>query len=412
MHNEYDIVIVGGGMVGATLACALSDVDCRIAIVERFPYQSEQQPSYDDRSIALAYGSRKIFEGMGLWEQLRPHVEPIHRIHISDRGHFGVTRLDCQDEGTDALGYVVENRAMGRVLNERLSQLGHVDFICPASVENLLQNEDFAELQINRNGQLSTIHARLVVAADGTQSTIRELLDIPVTKWEYGQTAIIANVTPQKMHHNMAYERFTDTGPLAMLPMTPCDGEQRCSLVCVVRDEQVDDMMSLSDENFLAFLQQRFGYRLGKLLKAGSRHAYPLTLIRARDHIGVRVAMIGNAAHTLHPIAGQGYNLGIRDVAVLAELIADALSCGEDPGALSVLRQYEGWRKRDHRSVIAFTDGLARIFSNPLPPVKLARNLGLILTDMSPSIKTFLSRRTMGLAGHLPRLARGLPLLR
>ena len=187
---------------------------------------------------------------------------------------------------------------------------------------------------------------------------------------------------------------------------------QRCSVVYVVRDDQVDEVMGFDDAQFLETLQQRFGFRLGRLQRIGTRHAYPLNLVRARDHISQRVALIGNAAHTLHPIAGQGYNLGLRDVAVLAELLAQSFADGEDPGQVSVLQQYADWRKRDHRSIIAFTDGLARVFTNPLSPVIFARNAGLLAMDLVPPLKTFLTRHAMGITGKLPRLGRGMPLLK
>lgn len=411
---EYDVLIVGGGMVGATLACALAKFPVRIGVVERFPLHSTEQPSYDDRSIALACGSSRIFAAMGLWDRLRPATEPIHRIHISDRGHFGATRLDCREQGTEALGYVVENRAMGRVLHDALAQQENVSLICPAHVQSIVTQEHFAELRYTQAGETHKARAALVVAADGTQSLVREQLHIPVQTWEYDQTAIITNVSPALDHHNIAYERFTDTGPLALLPMRPMvsgnDVSRRCALVWTVRNDQVEETLAWTDNEFLDRLQVRFGQRLGKFQRVGSRHAYPLNLVRATEHIHSRVALIGNAAHTLHPVAGQGYNLGIRDVAVLAELLAGAARNGEDPGSLALLQQYADWRRQDHRNVIAFTDGLVRIFSNPLRSVQIVRDVGLLTLDLLPPMKNWLARQTMGLGGKLPRLGRGLPL--
>lgn len=406
-------------MVGASLAVALGGQDCRVAVIENVPFRSSDQPSYNDRSIALAYGSKKIFSTMGLWQHLLSHAEPIHKIHISDRGHFGATRLDCKDEHVEALGYVVEARALGKVLQEKLAEQKNVDLLCPAELDDIAITEQGVTARVREKSKdgdiIKTFTASLLVAADGSQSLIREQLGIPVTRWEYGQTAVIANVTPQNPHQNIAYERFTDTGPLAILPLpshVASDGteEPRCSLVWTVRDEQLDDVLSLSDDEFLGRLQQRFGQRLGRFLKVGTRHAYPLSMLRAKEHVRSRVALIGNAAHTLHPVAGQGFNLGIRDVAVLAELLVTAINEGQDPGTLAVLQEYADWRRRDHRRVIAFTDGLARIFSNPLFPVKIARNLGLVAVDLMPFAKHGLSRQTMGLTGRLPKLARGMPL--
>jgi 2-octaprenyl-6-methoxyphenol hydroxylase len=415
MKLDYDIIIVGGGMVGASLACALEGQGLRIAVIESVPYKSQEQPSYDDRSIALAYGSHRIFSSMNLWQQMADLVEPIRKIHISDRGHFGVTRLDCKDEGTDALGYVIENRVLGKVLNDRLAQLDNVELLCPAELQQVEIREDKAYATVNFKNAAVTLNASLLIAADGVHSTVREQLGIKVINWGYGQTAIITNITPQKHHQNVAYERFTETGPLAVLPMhahSQIDTEPRCSLVWTVGDEQVDEIMALDDEDFLDRLQQRFGQRLGTIRKCGKRHAYPLSMVRAEEHIRPRLALIGNAAHTLHPVAGQGFNLGIRDVAALAELLSSAHAKGKDLGSMEVLQDYAAWRKRDHRSVIAFTDTLARVFSNSLLPVSLVRNLGLLTVDLMPSLKHSLVKRTMGLSGRLPRLARGLSLMK
>lgn len=434
MQTDYDILIIGGGMVGASLAIALGGQNCRIAVIESIPLRSSDQPSYNDRSIALSYGSKKIFSTMGLWPSLQSHVAPIHKIHISDRKHFGATRLDCKDENVEALGYVVETRAMGEVLQEKLAEQKNVDLLCPVGLEDLSISDQCVTAQVkensnensdnNENSKIRTLTASLLVAADGSQSFIREQLGIPVTHWKYGQTAIIANVTPQNHHQNIAYERFTDSGPLAVLPLPPIKvpkmvqpvtgseeiEEPRCSLVWTVRDEQREEILSLTDKEFLHRLQGRFGQRLGRFLKVGARHSFPLSMLRANEYVRSRIALIGNAAHTLHPVAGQGFNLGIRDVAALAELLVQAIKDERNPGDLAVLQEYADWRRRDHRRVIAFTDGLARIFSNPLSPVVLARNLGLVAVDLMPFAKHSLTRQTMGLHGRLPRLARGLPL--
>lgn len=409
--TTYDVIIIGGGMVGASLACALGEQGLHVAVVEGTPLRSTEQPSYDDRSIALAYGSGRIFAGLGLWQKLQARVEPIRHIHISDRGHFGVTRLHCDDEGVDALGYVVETRALGELLHQRLLELEPVELYCPAQFQELEIEAGQARVKLEREGEVLELRAPLVVAADGARSQVREQQQISVQRFDYGQTAIIANVTSQRPHANVAYERFTDSGPLAMLPMPASqEREPRCSLVWTVRSDQVDEVMSWDETTFLSRLQERFGQRLGKLNKAGARHAYPLALLRADEHVRPRLALIGNAAHTLHPVAGQGFNLGIRDVAVLAELLVDARQRGADLGSMSVLQRYADWRKQDHRNVITFTDSLARLFSNPLWPVVWVRNMGLLAMDLLPPVKHPLTRLTMGLGGRLPRLGRGLPL--
>jgi 2-octaprenyl-6-methoxyphenol hydroxylase len=406
--DHYDLVIVGGGMVGASLAIALGGGPLRIALLEAVPFRADAQPSYDDRAIALAYGTHRIFTGMGLWEALRGETTPIHSIHISDRGHFGFTRLDCRDEGVEALGYVAVSRAMGAVLVERLQQLPNVDVLCPAPVSNVVIGGHHAEVVIDGAGAPRRLTANLVVAADGASSRVRDWLGIGALRWEYGQTAVITNITPERPHHNRAFERFTDSGPLALLPMA----DNRCSVVWTVRGKHADEVMALDEASFLNALQERFGGRLGTFLRTGARRAYPLMLVRAEEHVRPRLALIGNAAHTLHPVAGQGFNLGLRDVAVLAEVLSDAAAAGRDIGTLDVLQSYAQWRRRDQFKMIAFTDGLARVFANPLAPLRVLRDVGLLAVDVVPYIKHTLTRHTMGLAGKLPRLARGLPLVK
>jgi 2-octaprenyl-6-methoxyphenol hydroxylase len=223
----------------------------------------------------------------------------------------------------------------------------------------------------------------------------------------YAQTAIIANLTPGREHRGVAYERFTDSGPLAVLPMTG----GRCSLVWTARDEQVPELMGLDDRAFLARLQERFGYRLGRLRRVGRRSSYPLRLIQAKEQVRPRVALIGNASHTIHPVAGQGFNLGIRDAAVLADILNEVFKHGGDPGGLEPLRGYARWRRQDHQRVVTITDTLARLFANPFEPLRMARNLALVGLDNAPGLKHRVARQFMGLSGRLPRLARGVPLV-
>lgn len=406
MSSDYDILIIGGGLVGASLACALGDQALRVGLIEARPLTVGAPAHYDERSIALSYGSRLIFDALGLWHMLGPQTMPIHRIHISNRGHFGATRLSAREEGVEALGYVTPARVIGTVLAERLAQFANIELLCPAQLTRLALAQDAATVDVVMADRSRQLRARLVVAADGANSAVRESLGIQTRHWGYDQTAVIANITPEKFHEHTAYERFTDSGPLAMLPLQ----DARCGVVWTVRSGAADAIMALDDAQFLTRLQARFGQRLGRLLKAGARQAYPLTLVRARESVRARLALIGNAAHSLHPVAGQGFNLGLRDVAALADTVMAAQRSGIDMGNRAILQRYADARRRDQRGVIAFTDGLARIFANPLAAVALARNLGLIAVDLLPAGKHFLTRRTMGLAGRLPRLARGLEL--
>ncbi|MFN2310012.1 MAG: 2-octaprenyl-6-methoxyphenyl hydroxylase [Gammaproteobacteria bacterium] len=404
--DRYDILIGGGGLVGASLACALSGQGLRIGLVEAVPYGEPGQPSYDDRAIALAAGTQRIFASLGLWPALASQVTPIHQIHVSDRGHFGFVRLDRAEQGEPALGYVALGRELGAALTARLAACADVECIAPARVTGIETRAECVQVRVASGAAERVLTARLLVAADGAQSTLRRLADIPEDRRDYGQTALIANLSPERPPANIAYERFTDTGPLALLPMSG----GRCALVWTLRNDQVEAVLALDDAAFLARLQERFGWRLGRLLRVGQRTAYPLHLVRARAAVGPRLALIGNAAHTLHPIAGQGFNLGLRDVAALAEVLIEARRAGRDIGAPAVLARYAAWRQADTRRVIAFTDGLTRLFASPLPPVVWARDLGMLALNLCPPAKRLFARLSMGRVGRLPRLARGLEL--
>ena len=405
-QTDFDVLIVGGGMVGASLAIALKDQALRIGMIEAVAWQQDDKSCYDDRSIALAWGSRRIFESMGVWSGMDASATAIRSIHVSDRGHFGFTRLHAQEQQVEALGYVITARAIGKALSDALSAQPNVTLITPAIVKQVRVEDNCATVSVDLEGCEQHYRASLVVGADGVKSSVRELLGINTRVNEYGQTAVIANLSPEKPHNHVAYERFTNTGPMALLPLD----HDRCALVWTVKDADVEQAMGLSDEEFLQAIQERFGYRLGRLLKVGKRHAYPLRLVRAEEQIRARVALIGNAAHTLHPVAGQGFNLGLRDTATLAQVIAEALGKGRDIGALSILKRYAEWRVSDHDRVINFTDNLVRLFSNNALPLSFARNVGLLAADVLPPVKRALLRRAMGVYGHLPRLARGLPL--
>jgi 2-octaprenyl-6-methoxyphenol hydroxylase len=404
---DYDILIVGGGMVGASLACALRDSGLKIGVVEAVPLHAAHQPSYDDRTVALAYGSKRIFESIGVWNEIDTlGVSPIEHIHISDRGRFGFTRLHATDAGLSALGYVVENRVLGAALLKTLQASPNVEWLCPAMLEAIELKTESAVIQVRIGETTRTLSARLVVAADGAHSAVRQAVGIAAARTDYEQTAVVTNVTVSQPHRNTAYERFTETGPLALLPMRG----NKCAVVWSARSGEVETILGWGDEEFLARLQARFGERLGTFTRPGKRVAYPLALTRVPEQVRARLALIGNAAHTVHPVAGQGFNLGLRDVAALAEILIDAVRAGQDIGDAAVLKKYAGWRQRDNQVMAVFTNGLIRLFSNAFPPLVAARNLGLIAVDLMPPVKRRFIRLTSGLAGRLPRLARGLPL--
>jgi len=401
---SHDLLIVGGGMVGASLAIALSGRGLRIGLVEAYPPGDPGQPGYDDRAIALAYGSRRIFEAMRLWEDIAGDAEPIANIHVSDRGHFGFSHLSAAEEQVPALGYVVTARRLGHSLLARLRACADVELIAPAEVVGVEPDGEAARVQVLRDGEPLSLSAALLVAADGGKSFIREQLDVPTVRWAYGQSAVVTNITPGRPHQNLAFERFTESGPVALLPMSG----GRCAVVWTVRDQDLEGVLALDDAQFLRAFQARFGYRLGRFERVGKRAAYPLSLLRVKESVRGRVAIIGNAAHTLHPIAGQGFNLGIRDVSALVDVVTQAQAEGVDIGAAAVLRQYQDWRSGEQRNMALATDGLARLFSNPLAAVRLGRNLGLLAVDLVPGARHRLARAAMGLAGRLPRLGRGI----
>ena len=409
--NQYDILIIGGGMIGASMACALANLSTtrtalRIAVIEAFPFRSNNQPSYDARSIALAYGSKRIFETLNLWQAMEKDATAIKYIHVSNKGRFGVTRITAQDEQLDALGYVIENRIIGNALLNKMNTYDNIDLICPAKLENLDISKDSASVIIKQDDKSRTIEAKLIIGADGGNSKVRELLNIDSTNKDYRQTAIISNVTPGKPHENIAYERFTQHGPIAVLPMS----DNRCSLVLTVNADETEKVLAMNDGDFLAYLEDRFGYRTGGFVKTSKRFSYPLSLMKIKQHYKPRAVIIGNAAHTLHPIAGQGFNLGIRDVSSLAEIIADAIKNKQDIGDENILKQYQQQREKDQKKVAFITDSLASLFSNEFLPLAKARSTGLLLADLCPAAKHFLAKEAMGSSGTLPKLSRGLAL--
>lgn len=405
--GEFDVAICGGGMVGATLALALSSLPVSILLIEAAPPGAGEPPSFDERTTALANGSVRTYRALGLWPSMEREATPIRRIHVSEQGRFGVARIDARDQGVDALGYVISNRAVGAVLWPALKGCRRLRVVAPARVVDTSSEGATRRLALETETGPLQVGARLVIAADGARSVVRERAGIAAEHWDYGQTAIVATLTTQRFHDHVAYERFTPQGPLAMLPLA----EGRCGLVWTRTPEEAARLVALPDEAFLAELSAAFGTRLGRLLRVGRRDAYPLGLTRAERHTAPRLAIVGNAAQGLHPIAGQGFNLGLRDAASLAEVLAESMAAGEaDPGADSILDAYAAWRAEDRRGIVGFTDGLVRIFSTPLGLVRDLRGLALTAFDALPPAKAALARLSVGAAGRVPRLARGVSL--
>ncbi len=410
--KSFDIAIVGGGMVGASLAVALDNLGVTTALIEAVPHDAASQPSFDERTTALSNGSRRILETLGVWPAVAADATPIAKVHVSDQGHFGFARIDAAEQGLPSLGHVVPNRSLGSALWSALAKRRDVRVFCPARVARVEAREQSVELILDAaagGGDAASgekpisIDARLVVAADGIESAVRRAFGVEADVRDYHQTAVITTVLPSRFHHNVAYERFTSSGPLALLPLA--DG--RCTLVLTLTRDLVERAMSWSDEEFLGEVQRRFGFRLGRFLKVGRRFAYPLSLSRSRKTSAGRCVIVGNAAQGLHPVAGMGFNLGLRDAASLAELIADTQG---DPGSATLTGAYDDWRAADRREIIGFTDGLVRLFSATSRPVRRLRNLGLLAFDLLPPAKAALSSLSTGAAGRIPKLARGVPI--
>jgi 2-octaprenyl-6-methoxyphenol hydroxylase len=405
---ECDLVIVGGGLVGASLALSLAPLGLRIVLLEAVPPAAgEQHPSFDERTSALANGSVRAFRTLGVWPDMEREAAPIRKVHVSDQGRFGSARIDAADQGLEALGYVLPNRVIGAALWARLREAGNVEVIAPARVVGSELDGDRRVVRYEVDAVPHELAAPLVVAADGVRSLVRDHSGIGADHIEYDQTAITAVMVTQRFHDYVAYERFTEAGPIAILPLT--DG--RCGMVWTARPAEATRLLALTDDDFLQEFQRAFGFRLGRFLRIGQRASYPLVLSRAERHVAPRLAVVGNAAQGLHPIAGQGFNLGLRDAMSLAEVIADRRLEGlADPGSAQVLQDYADWRETDRRRIVQFTDGLVRLFSTPLGVLKGVRSLGLLAFDAFPPAKSALARLSVGAAARVPRLARGVPL--
>lgn len=398
MAADFDVLIVGGGMVGAALACALIGLPLKVALVEAIPFPALSKPGYDDRCSALSYATVRVLQTLGVWDKIAADATPIRSIHVSERGGFGVTRLNAADAGVEAYGQVVPNRVTGSALLAQLQAATNITVINPARVTHLLPGGEHLTVMLEEGGAETSFQVKLLVAADGTESPIRNYLGIEATRRDYGHSAIIANVTPSRPHNGVAYERFTPAGPVAMLPLP-----DRCAMVFTVPNDQADYYRNLPDHDFLQIIQARFGGRLGRFKQIGRRQMFPIGLVEAQRMTDRRVVLMGNAAHTMHPVAGQGFNLALREVALLAEMIAQT----DDPGETALLESFVQ-RSAGHRQLIGRgTDGLSRLFTTSAPGLVTARSLGLIGLDLWEWGKVGFTREAMGIDSTMPLLARG-----
>ncbi len=400
---EAEVLIIGGGMVGLTLGCALAGAGIEVVVVDRANPSAQVDAGFDGRSSAIAHGSKLALDRIGLWQGMAPDAEPIREIRVSDGDSPLFLHYDHRDLGDDPLGYMVENRHTRQALFAAAASLENLQLIAPGSLQCLTRTANGAEAEL---GDGRRIRARLAIAADGRQSVVRREAGIPVTAWTYDQIGIVCTVAHKRPHRGIAQERFLAAGPFAILPLTG----NRSSLVWTERTDLAPEIMALDDGGFHAEMARRFGDFLGDLELTGPRWSYPLALCHAARYTDRRLALVGDAAPAMHPSAGQGLNLGLRDVAVLAEVLVDARRLGLDIGGADVLGRYARWRRVDTAVLLAVTDVLNRLFSNDIAPLRLARDLGLAAVNQLPPLKRLLMRHAMGTVGDLPRLARGEPL--
>jgi 2-octaprenyl-6-methoxyphenol hydroxylase len=415
--ERVEVAIVGGGMVGGTLAAALAQAGMAVALVDRADPAAQVDIGHDGRTSAIAHATHRLLKAIGFWTRLLPHAEPILDIRVSDGPSLLFLHYDHRALGDEPLGYIVENRIIRRAMQARLAGLGGLSLHAPAEIAAHAADDSGVALTLADG---TDIRADVLIAADGGDSHLRRGAGIAATQWEYGQTAIVCTMGHDKPHRGIAHERFLPAGPFAVLPMTdgppdsspgsspggPAQGH-RSSIVWTERADRAPAMLALSDGDFSFELHRRFGPWLGDVRVIGGRWSYPLRFLHAETYVKRRFALVGDAAHTLHPIAGQGLNIGLRDVAALAEVLVDAKRLGLDPGAASVLERYQRWRRFDNQVLLTVTDGLNRLFSNDMAPVRLARDLGIAAVNRVAPLKRLLMRHAMGTVGDLPRLLRG-----
>lgn len=398
--KQCDVIIIGGGPAGSTQACALAMHGLKVVIIDQLAPEVTMQASFDGRTTAIAYGSSNIYRGIDVWPLFEPFASPILDIRVSDENSPMHMHYDHQDIGTEPMGYILPNLKMRQVLYSKATSYDNLEWIAPAKVTSLDCNDNSVEVTLDNGTHLS---AKVLIAADGRHSQMRDLVGIPLTKWSYKQNAIVCMISHELPHEGVAHEHFLPTGPFAALPMQG----NNSSIVWSLREDLSPALMKMNPEKFAAAMQEKFGDSLGKLTLESQRWCYPLGVQFASTYIDKRFVMIGDAAHVIHPIAGQGLNMGLRDVAALTESLVDAYRLGLDIGGHTTLDRYQRCRRFDNMSLIAVTDTLTRLFSNNIRPLKFLRDSGLGVMNSIPSAKKFLMKHAVGMVGNLPKLVAG-----
>jgi 2-octaprenyl-6-methoxyphenol hydroxylase len=398
--TRAELAVVGGGLTGMTLAIACASAGIEVVVIDRDDPQTMLGERFDGRTTAIAWGSQQVLQAIGLWPLVADAAEPIQEIRVADDGSPLFLHYDHRDLGDAPLGFIVENRVLRRALMVRAGQLPSLRHLAPMTVERVEREGVLAQVHL---GDGKVISCELVAACDGRPSALRRAAGIKTVEFPYPQISIVCTVRHEAPHRGVAVEHFLPAGPFAILPMTG----NRSSIVWTERADLAPKLLALDDAGFTRELARRFGDFLGAITVEGPRFSYPLSLMHALSYSARRLVLVGDAAHVIHPIAGQGFNLGVRDVAALAELIVDQRRLGLDIGDPAMLKRYEAWRRIDNLTLAAVTDGLNRLFANAVPPLRLARDVGLAIVDRLPPVKRLLMRHAMGAVGELPRLVRG-----
>jgi 2-octaprenyl-6-methoxyphenol hydroxylase len=413
--DSYDVIVVGAGLTGTLLGVALGTAGLRTAVIERTPPARMTETGYDGRTTAVALATQRMYQALGLWPALAAHAEPILAIRISDAAsdgrasplhlHFDHRQATPDVDDAPPMGWIVENPRLRATLFHRLTSLAPADLIAPAEIAGIERDADRATVRL-QDGRI--LEASVVASAEGRGGTLRDSADITTLGWQYPQTAIVCTAAHEQPHGGVAHEKFLPGGPFAILPMTDDgQGQHRSSIVWTERPAIAQSVMALDEAGFTAELSRRFGSHLGAVRPVGPRFTHPLSLLHAGRYVERRLALVGDAAHGIHPIAGQGYNLGARDVAALAEVLVEAKRLGLDIGAADALARYERWRRFDNTTLVAATDLLNWLFSNDIAPLRLMRDAGLAAVNRVAPLKRLFMRHAMGVLGDLPRLARG-----